>query len=231
MATTRAVLRDAATMVRRLGQRVRTASAHGRNRSCSAPSDQLQADAAARAAGRRANAGARAGRRHARPRQSPEPLRTTHRDDSQGQDREAERVRQLVTIQESEHQIITAYEVHATRPADVTLWTAGVGSASGHLRPRAGSGRRRSRLQLGDRTNRRRLTAACDAWSCRGAARSRRRDAPMNINAGSVAANGGASAAKAASVCSNVDMDCAAVATMASTACIAGSASASSRTI
>ena len=37
----------------------------------------------------------------------------------------------LVTIQESEHQIITAYEVHAKRPADVTLWTAGAGSASG----------------------------------------------------------------------------------------------------
>jgi IS5 family transposase len=29
----------------------------------------------------------------------------------------------LVTIQESEHQIVTAYEVHAKRPADVTLWT------------------------------------------------------------------------------------------------------------
>ena len=29
----------------------------------------------------------------------------------------------LVTIQESEHQIITAYEVHPTRPADMTLWT------------------------------------------------------------------------------------------------------------
>ena len=29
-----------------------------------------------------------------------------------------------MTIQESEHQIITAYEVHARRPADVTLWTA-----------------------------------------------------------------------------------------------------------
>src|SRR5437867_2009878 len=29
----------------------------------------------------------------------------------------------LVTIQESEHQIITGYEVHAKRPADVTLWT------------------------------------------------------------------------------------------------------------
>ena len=30
----------------------------------------------------------------------------------------------LVTIQESEHQIITAYDVHAKRPADVTLWMA-----------------------------------------------------------------------------------------------------------
>jgi transposase, IS5 family len=29
----------------------------------------------------------------------------------------------LVTIQESEHQIITAYEVHDRRPADMTLWT------------------------------------------------------------------------------------------------------------
>jgi IS5 family transposase len=29
----------------------------------------------------------------------------------------------LITIQEAEHQIVTAYEVHATRPADVTLWT------------------------------------------------------------------------------------------------------------
>ena len=28
-----------------------------------------------------------------------------------------------MTIQESEHQIITAYEIHAGRPADVTMWT------------------------------------------------------------------------------------------------------------
>jgi transposase, IS5 family len=28
-----------------------------------------------------------------------------------------------VTVQEAEHQIITAYEVHATRPPDTTLWT------------------------------------------------------------------------------------------------------------
>src|SRR5262249_34235366 len=30
----------------------------------------------------------------------------------------------LVTIQEPEHQIIAGYDVHAKRPADVTLWTA-----------------------------------------------------------------------------------------------------------
>jgi IS5 family transposase len=30
----------------------------------------------------------------------------------------------LVTIQETEHQIIAAYDVHAKRPADATLWTA-----------------------------------------------------------------------------------------------------------
>ena len=29
----------------------------------------------------------------------------------------------LVTIQEAEHQIVTAFEVHAVRPADVALWT------------------------------------------------------------------------------------------------------------
>jgi hypothetical protein len=30
----------------------------------------------------------------------------------------------LITVQESEHQIVAAYEVHDARPADVTLWTA-----------------------------------------------------------------------------------------------------------
>jgi hypothetical protein len=30
----------------------------------------------------------------------------------------------LVTIREAKHRIITAYEVHATRPADMTLWPA-----------------------------------------------------------------------------------------------------------
>jgi hypothetical protein len=30
----------------------------------------------------------------------------------------------LITIEETEHHIIAAYEVHTRRPADVTLWTA-----------------------------------------------------------------------------------------------------------
>src|SRR5207245_6055434 len=51
-------------------------------------------DAAARAACRRPNAGARPGRRYPRPRQSAERLRTAHRDHSQRQDRETQRVRQ-----------------------------------------------------------------------------------------------------------------------------------------
>jgi IS5 family transposase len=33
---------------------------------------------------------------------------------------------QLVTIQESEHQLIAAYEMHERRPAEMTLWTAGL---------------------------------------------------------------------------------------------------------
>jgi hypothetical protein len=45
----------------------------------------------------------------------------------------------LVTIQESEHQIITAYEAHATRPPDVTLWwTASLDRHIAMFGPRAG---------------------------------------------------------------------------------------------
>jgi hypothetical protein len=33
-----------------------------------------------------------------------------------GKNRETDGIRQLVTIQESEHQFVTAYAVHATRP-------------------------------------------------------------------------------------------------------------------
>ena len=56
----------------------------------------------------------------------------------------------IVTIQESEHQIITAYEVHAGCPGGRHDVGARLGPTSGHLRARAVSGRRRSGLQLGD---------------------------------------------------------------------------------
>ena len=107
----------------------------------------------------------------------------------------------LVTIQESEHQIITAYEVHAGRPADVTLWTPALDRHQRDLRARAVSRRRRSRLQLGDqRTGRHRPRRATRDLAAR-AGRSRRRDARTNAKPGSGAVNAGASDAKGASVC------------------------------
>ncbi len=89
MATTRAVLRDAATMVRRVGQRVRTASPHGAT-DLASRADAVAADAAAGPAGDCPDA--RATPRWGYPcgRQGAERLRTAHRGDSQGQDREAE---------------------------------------------------------------------------------------------------------------------------------------------
>jgi hypothetical protein len=123
----------------------------------------------------------------------------------------------LVTIQESEHQIVTAYDVHTTRPADVTLWTAALD------RHQTIFGRAPD-LAAGDRgfSSAKNEQAAVDRGVrrviCRGEARSRPRGAPLSVNAGSAAANGGASGAKAALVCSNGDTDSIAVATMARTA-------------
>ena len=92
MATTRAVLRDADAMVRRLAQCRRTATP-GTAAILARAQQQLQHR---RPLVRRVvaqTAGATVGRRHTRPGQSPEPLRTAHRNDSQGQDLEAERIR------------------------------------------------------------------------------------------------------------------------------------------
>jgi IS5 family transposase len=119
----------------------------------------------------------------------------------------------LVTIQEAEHQIITAYEVHAGRPADVTLWTPALD------RHQTIFGRAPD-LAAGDRgfSSARNEQAAVD--------RGVRRVILPRSGPKSPPRRAGASDAKAASVCSNVDMACAAVATVASVACIAGSASA-----
>ena len=122
MATTRAVLREADTMVRRLGQRRRTATA------VTAPVlhraqqhlqrirplvERVVAQTRARVMG---------GDTHVPDEVLSvfEPHTTKIR---KGKISKPNEFGNLVTIQESEHQIITAYEIHAGRPADVTMWT------------------------------------------------------------------------------------------------------------
>ena len=122
MATTRAVLRDAATMVRRLGQRARTARPPIRP-ILQRAQDRLQAmrplvqrvvdQTRARVLG---------GDTHVPDKVLSlfEPHTETIR---KGKIAKPNEFGNLVTIQEAEHQIVTAFEMHAGRPADVTLWT------------------------------------------------------------------------------------------------------------
>jgi Transposase domain (DUF772)/Transposase DDE domain len=121
MATTRAVARDAATMVRRIGQRLRTvrhdvqstlARAQQHLRRMRPLIDRVLAQTRARILG---------GDTHVPDKVLSlfEPHTETIR---KGKIATPNEFGKLVTIQESEHQIITAYEVHTRRPADVTLW-------------------------------------------------------------------------------------------------------------
>jgi hypothetical protein len=131
----------------------------------------------------------------------------------------------LVTIQESEHQIITAYEIHAGRPADVTLWTPALDRHQA-IFDRAPS------LAAGDRGFS--LAANEQAATDRGVRRvilprrgpNRRDDARMSANGGSGAGSAGASDAKGASASSSDGMASGAAATMGPTACRDGSGSA-----
>jgi IS5 family transposase len=122
MATTRAVLRDAATMVRRLGQRRRTASpmlgsilrrTQQELQRMRPLVDRVVAQTRARLVG---------GDTHVPDKVLSifEPHTATIR---KGKISKPNEFGNLVTLQEAEHQIITAYDVHAGRPADVTLWT------------------------------------------------------------------------------------------------------------
>lgn len=123
MTTTRAVLRDTATMVRRLGQRMRTASPQVQP-ILQRAQDQLQG---MRPLVQRVIAQTRArvlgGDTHV-----PDKILSVFEPHTEtirkGKIAKPNEFGKLVTIQESEHQIITAYEVHPRRPADVTLWTA-----------------------------------------------------------------------------------------------------------
>jgi hypothetical protein len=117
MATTRAVLRDAMTMVRRLRQRARTASpqirpilqrAHDGLAAMRPLVQQVVDQTRARVLGGDTHVPGKVlslFERH---------TVTISKPNEFGN---------LVTIQEAEHQIVTAFEIHAGRPADVTLWT------------------------------------------------------------------------------------------------------------
>ena len=122
MATTRAVVRDAATMVRRITHRIRRVpavvattltQARRRLQEMQPLIARVLAQTRARLLG---------GDTHVADKVLSvfEPHTEAIR---KGKIAKPTEFGKLVTIQESEHQIITAYEVHATRPADMTLWT------------------------------------------------------------------------------------------------------------
>ncbi len=123
MSITHAVLRDAATMVRRMGQRVRTATAmtgarlqriQSRLRELRPIVERVLEQTGARVLG---------GDVHVLEKVLSvfEPHTEAIR---KGKMVKPTEFGNLITIQEAEHQIVAAYEVHHTRPADVTLWTA-----------------------------------------------------------------------------------------------------------
>jgi IS5 family transposase len=122
MATTRAVLRDTATMVRRLGQRVPTASPRLQPMLQRAQHRLQQMRPLVQRVIDQTRARLLRGDTHVPNKVLSifEPHTATIR---KGKITKPNEFGNLVTIQESEHQIITAYEVHAGRPADVTLWT------------------------------------------------------------------------------------------------------------
>jgi transposase-like protein DUF772/DDE family transposase len=123
MAITRAVGRDADTMVRRIGQRLRTASRQVRPMLQRAQQLLQQMRPLVQRVLGQTRARVVGGDTHVPDKVLSvfEPHTETIR---KGKIAKPNEFGKLVTIQESEHQIITAYEVHARRPADVTLWTA-----------------------------------------------------------------------------------------------------------
>jgi len=122
MATTRAVVRDATTMVRRISQRLRTASRSVATTLAQARQQLQQMQPLVTRVLEQTRARLLGGDTHVHDKVLSvfEPHTEAIR---KGKIAKPTEFGKLVTIQESEHQIITAYEVHATRPADMTLWT------------------------------------------------------------------------------------------------------------
>jgi IS5 family transposase len=122
MATTRAVLRDAATTVRRVGQQLRTATGATADTLCRAQQQLQQMRPLMQRVLRQTRARVFGGDTHV-----PDKVLSVFEPHTEairkGKVAKPTEFGKLVTIQEAEHQIITAFEVHAARPADVTLWT------------------------------------------------------------------------------------------------------------
>ena len=122
LATTRAVLRDTDTMVRRVGQRVRRASPTTRAILHRAQQHLQQMRPLVQRVVAPTRARILGGDTHVPDKILSvfEPHTTTIR---KGKIAKPNEFGNLVTLQEAEHQIITASEVHAGRPADTALWT------------------------------------------------------------------------------------------------------------
>jgi IS5 family transposase len=122
MATTGAVVRDATTMVRRISQRLRTASAATASTLTRAHHQLRQMQPLVTRILEQARARVLGGDTHV-----PDKVLSIFEPHTEairkGKIAKPTEFGKLVTIQESEHQIITAYEVHDRRPADMTLWT------------------------------------------------------------------------------------------------------------
>jgi transposase, IS5 family len=121
-ATTRAVLRDTDTMVRRLGQRRRTSTARTAAILARAQAQLQHLRPFVQRVVAQTRARLLGGDTHVSNKVLSvfEPHTANIR---KGKISKPNEFGNLVTIQEAEHQIITAYEIHAGRPADVTLWT------------------------------------------------------------------------------------------------------------
>lgn len=122
MATTRAVLRDAATIIRRTGQQLRTATAPTAHRLRHTRQQVQQTRPLVERVLAQTRARLFGGDTHV-----PDKVLSVFEPHTEairkGKIAKPTEFGKLVTIQESEHQIVTAFEVHAERPPDVHLWT------------------------------------------------------------------------------------------------------------
>jgi IS5 family transposase len=122
MATTRAVLREAGTMVRRTGHRLRSATDTAARRVRGLQQQLQQMRPLVQRVLAQTRARVFGGDTHV-----PDKVLSVFEPHTEairkGKIVKPTEFGKLVTIQEAEHQIVTAFEVHPERPADVSLWT------------------------------------------------------------------------------------------------------------